>query len=303
MTALYRCGRRAEAMAAYQRARGTLIAELGLEPSPELRQLHQAILTDSAELAAPAEPAHLNQQAQRAGPLIDYARFPDDVTGFVGRDAQLALLDSAADRDATVVAIDGMAGVGKTALALRWSHRARDRFPGGLLYVNLGGRGSQPPPRPADVLGSLLRSLGEPEEEAPVDAGRLAARCRELLVGRRALVLLDHVHNAEQVRPLLTDVPGCVFVVTSRAPLDGLLHQARSMRIQLDVLSPAEAGRLLEHLVGELQIRAEPEAAAELARACAYLPLALRAAAVGVVGHPRRAIADYVRDLVVKAPL
>src|SRR5262249_13413831 len=129
MTALYRCGRRAEAVATYHRTRGTLVAELGLEPSPELRRLHQAILTGSAELAVPAEAGHLGQQAPRAGPLIDCARFPDDVPGFVGRDAQLALLDSAVDRAAAVVAIDGMAGVGKTALALHWSHRARDRFP------------------------------------------------------------------------------------------------------------------------------------------------------------------------------
>lgn len=302
MTALYRCGRRAEAVVAYHRARDTLVAELGLEPGPELRRLHQAILTDGSELATPTETVHFGQQAARMGPSTDRARFPDDVPGFVGRDAQLAMLDAAVDRDATVLAIDGMAGVGKTALAVHWSHRVRTRFPDGRLYVNLGGYGSEPPPRPAEILGRLLRSLGEPENEVPTDAGRRMARYRELLAGRRALVLLDHVHDADQVRPLRTDVPGCVFVVTSRAPL-GLFHQTPATRIHLDVLSPAEAGRLLEHLIGALRVNAEPEAAAKLARACAYLPLALRIAAVGVAARPGRAIADYTRDLFVKAQL
>jgi DNA-binding SARP family transcriptional activator len=302
MTALYRCGRRAEAVVAYHRVRDTLVAELGLEPGPELRRLHQAILTDGSELPAPAETVHRGQQVARVEPSIDHARFPDDVPGFVGRDDELALLDAVVDRDAMVIAIDGMAGVGKTALAVRWSHRARARFPDGRLYVNLGGYGSEPPPRSAEILGRLLRSLGEPANEVPIDTGGRKARYRELLAGRRALVLLDHVHDADQVRPLLTDLPGCVFVVTSRAPL-GLFHQARATRIQLDVLSPTEAGRLLEHLVGAPRVNAEPEAAAKLARACAYLPLALRIAAVGVVGHPGRNIADYTRDLVVRAQL
>jgi DNA-binding SARP family transcriptional activator len=302
MTALYRCGRRAEAVVAYHRARDTLVAELGLEPGPELRRLHQVILTDGPDLAAPPETVHLGQQVARAGPSTDHARFPDDVPEFVGRDAELALLDAAVDRNATVVAIDGMAGVGKTALAVHWSHRARTRFPDGRLYVNLGGHGSEPPPRSAEILGRLLRSLGEPDNDVSTDARRRTARYRELLAGRRALVLLDHVHDADQVRPLVTDVPGCVFVVTSRVPL-GSLHQVRNTRIHLDVLSPAEAGSLLEHLVGALRVNAEPEAAAKLAHACAYLPLALRIAAVGLAGHPGRAIADYTRDLVVKAQL
>ena len=302
MTALYRCGRRAEAVVAYHRARDTLVAELGLEPGPELRRLHQAILTDGAELATPAETVRLGQQVARVRPSTDDARFPDDVAGFVGRDAQLALLDAVADRGTTVIAIDGMAGVGKTALAVHWCHRARTRFPDGRLYVNLGGYGSEPPPRSAEIPGRLLRSLGEPENELPTDAGGRAARCRELLVGRRAVVLLDDVHDADQVRPLLTDVPGCVFVVTSRAPLR-LFHQGRTTRIQLDVLSPTEAGRLLEHMVGVLRVDAEPEAAAKLARACRYLPLALRIAAVDMAGLPGRAIADYTRDLVVRAQL
>ncbi|MFG1708640.1 BTAD domain-containing putative transcriptional regulator [Nonomuraea sp. M3C6] len=303
MTALFRCGRRAEALAAYHRVRDTLVAEIGLEPSSELRRLHQAILTDGAEPAAPAETAHLRRLAPPTGALLDDARLPDEVTGFVGRQAELALLDLAVGRGATVVAIDGMAGVGKTALALHWAHLNRDMFSDGRLYVNLGGQTSTSPPRSADVLSRILRSFGEPEEEIPFDAERLTARYRELLAGRRTLVLLDHVRDAEQIRPLLAGVPGCVFVVTSRAPLDGLSHQPHHPQVHLDVLSPAEAGKLLEHLVGALRMSAEPEAAAELVRACAYLPLALRVAAVGVVGHPGRAIADYVRNLVVKAPL
>lgn len=285
MTALYRCGRRAEAVAAYHRARNTLVAELGLEPGNELRRLHQAILTDSPDLAAPIdetnrgsaakprESAHLNHQAPHADLWVDRAWYGDDGIGFVGRDAELALLDSAVEGGATVVAIDGMAGVGKTALALQWSHRARDRFPDGRLYVNLDGHGSAPPP------GSIER-----------------------LGGRRALVLLDHVHNAEQVGPLLAEVSGCVFVVTSRAPLKYPFDQSRSIRMQLDPLSPDDAIQLLEHLVGAVRISSEHQAAEELARACAYLPLALRAAAIGVVGNPCRAIADYARDLVVTAP-
>jgi hypothetical protein len=293
MTALDRDGRRAEAVAAYDRARRTLAAELGLEPSPALRQLHRAILTDSSELAPPgwAGPVATHAPARPAGgssapggsaaarwrSRVEGAAFPADVTGFAGRQIQLALLDGAFDRGETLIVIDGMAGVGKTALAVHWAHRARDRFPDGLFYVDLAESGPD-------------RTLG---------ATPPPARMPEPLV-QRALVLLDGASNADHVRTLASRFPGCLYLVTSRAPLEGLTPIGpSSTRIGLDVLSPAEATGLLRHLVGALRAGAEVQAVADLARACAYLPLAMRAAAVGVVGNPGRPIADFARELAV----
>ncbi|MEV6110509.1 BTAD domain-containing putative transcriptional regulator [Streptomyces sp. NPDC051940] len=251
MDALYRCGRRAEAVAAYHRLRSVLLAELDLEPGPEVRRLYETIQADG--------------QAQ---PSVDASRPAGGVPGFVGRRGQLAQLDSALEAGTSVVAIEGMAGVGKTALAAHWAHRVRDRFPGGVRWLDLSGHGTN----------------GTARGSAPP--------------GGRSLLLLDHARDAEQVRPLISRTPGCLHVVTSRGPLDGLGDRAAGVaRIRLDVLSPDEAGRLLEHLVGVLRVRAEPRAAAELARACAYLPLALRLAAVAVAGNPGQSMADCARLL------
>jgi tetratricopeptide (TPR) repeat protein len=196
----------------------------------------------------------------------------------------------------TIIAISGTAGVGKTALAVQWAHRVRDRFPDGQLYANLRGHAEGGPTPPIEVLAQFLIALDVPAERVPVDLETAAAMFRTLTTDRRMLVLLDNAAGPDQVRPLLPAGPACV-VVTGRERMTGLvaLHGAR--QVTLDVLSPEDSLDLLAHVLAPHRVRAEPVAAAELAKLCAHLPLALRIAAANLADHPERGIEDHVADL------
>jgi DNA-binding SARP family transcriptional activator/Tfp pilus assembly protein PilF len=302
MVALYRCGRRSDALAAYQRARAVFVAELGLEPSTELRELQRAILADSAALAAPARAdGRASAAAARTWPVP--AQLPADVAGFHGRTGHLGKLDTllrAAHDPAPALAfaaITGPAGVGKTALAVHWAHRVAAHFPDGQLYVNLRGYSAGPPLRPIDALAGLLPDLGLPADQIPSDVERAAAAYRSLLAGRRVLVLLDNARRADQVRPLLPGGPGCLALVTSRDRLPGLVARNGAVQLGLEVLTPDEAQALLTDLLGAERVDAEPAAAAELAGLCGRLPLALRIAAAHLTTRPRTGVGAYVRTL------
>ena len=188
-------------------------------------------------------------------------------------------------------------GSGKTALAVHWAHRIRDRFSDGQLYVNLRGYAPNPPMRPLDALAVFLRALGVPADQVPVEVDEAAGLYRSLLADRRVLVLLDNASSPEQVRPLLPGSPGCLVIVTSRHSLVGLTAKEGARRLTLDVLAPAEARSLLSQIVGSSRVSAEPEATGELAQLCAQLPLALRVAAANLTDRPRHSIADFVAEL------
>jgi transcriptional regulator with XRE-family HTH domain len=211
-------------------------------------------------------------------------QLPGPVRQFVGRDSELAVLTALLDRadvtsDAVLIsAIGGMAGVGKTALAVRWAHQVAGRFPDGQLYVNLRGYDPDEPLPAADVLAGFLRDLGVPGPDIPAGCDERAARFRSLLAGRRMLVVLDNAAQAEQVRLFLPGSPGCVTVVTSRDALAGLVARDGAVRLDLDLLPPAGAVELLRALIGA-RVDADPAAADALAARCARLPLALRVAA------------------------
>jgi DNA-binding SARP family transcriptional activator len=281
MLALYRCGRQAEALAAYQRARDVLVEELGVEPGPALRELHQRILSADPALAA-TEPT----QPEQAGPRRATPReLPPTVVGFTGRSTELQALTQLLDRSGeqapgTVVisAIGGTAGVGKTALAVHWAHQVVDRFPGGQLYVNLRGYDPSQPMPAADALARFLRALGVPGRDIPFEEDERATRYRTLIAGRRMLVILDNARSVEQVRPLLPGTPSCCVVATSRDSLAGLVARDGAARLDLDLLPLEDAIRLLRELIGE-RARADPDAVAALAGQCCRLPLALRVAA------------------------
>ncbi|MEV0132537.1 tetratricopeptide repeat protein [Dactylosporangium sp. NPDC050688] len=292
MRALHAGGRGAEALDRYARARRRLIDELGVEPGRELQAVHLSVLHDSAGSA----PGTASTAA--ATP----AQLPPAVAAFTGRAAGLAALDTVLSEAGGpagpgVVTITGTAGVGKTALAVHWAHQRADRFPDGQLYVNLRGYAAGPPVPPIDALAALLRSLGVGAERIPVELAEATALYRSTLAGRRVLVVLDNARAAEQVRPLLPGASGCLVLVTSRDRLGGLVALDGAHRVTLDVLAAAEAGLLLERLLGERRVRAEREAAAELAAVCAYLPLALRIAAANLAGRPHRSIAGQVAEL------
>ncbi len=230
-------------------------------------------------------------------------QLPVDVAHFTGRGAELATLDAPLAQDGAArpaaMVIAGTAGVGKTALVVRWAHQARDRFPDGQLFVNLRGYDPGSPMAPEQALEEFLRALDVPAERIPAGLGEKAALYRSLLDGRRVLIVLDNANAAEQVRPLLPGSATCWVVVTSRSRLSGLVARDGASRVTVDLLPPAEAIALLRDVIGTARVTAEPEATDELASRCAYLPLALRIAAERAVTHPHATLAGLADELAV----
>ncbi|GAA0553599.1 hypothetical protein GCM10010390_64570 [Streptomyces mordarskii] len=241
-------------------------------------------------------------------PTIPIPRqLPPQPAHFTGRTAELSRLDALLDSEklgrlSTVVvsAIAGSAGIGKTSLAVRWAHSAQNRFPDGQLYINLRGYDPDPPLTSSHALGFFLRSLGLPAERIPQDVEAMEGMYRSVLAGRRVLVVLDNAATPEQVRPLLPNEPGCVVVVTSRSRLSGLVARDGAHRVSLDVLTPDEAISLMREVIGCDRVNGELESVIQLARQCAYLPLALRVAAERVAGRPHLTVGDLVEELTVE---
>jgi DNA-binding SARP family transcriptional activator/Tfp pilus assembly protein PilF len=299
MVALYRSGRPAEALATYQRLRLSLATELGLDPSPNLRDLEAAVLRQDPSLdlaaAAPVTVAAAPAPAQ----------LPLAVRGFAGHGERLAQLDAlvqeaVAARTTVVCAVSGPPGVGKTSLAVHWAHRVADRFPDGQLYVNLRGfdqRGAVMDP--AEALSGFLHAFKVPREQVPAGLDDRATRFRSILAGKRALIILDNARDADQVRPLLPGAPGCLVLVTSRNVLTPLVAAEGAVPLPLDLLSAGEARDLLAYRLGAARTAAEPDAVAEIIERCARLPLALAIAAAHAAtrpGTPLATIAAQLRD-------
>ncbi len=325
MLALAGSGRRAQALSAYQEARRALVGELGIEPGPELRDIHRQILageaarmTSRADAIQPGEvpgPAVAGALTGFAGALAGPARsgpepvipreLPAPVAHFAGRAAELAGLTALLDQSAgqapkalVISSIGGTGGVGKTALAVHWAHQVAGLFPDGQLYVNLRGYDPDQPVTAADALARFLRALGVPGQDIPPGEDERAARYRSRLAGKHMLIVLDNAGSAGQVRPLLPGTPSCVVVVTSRDPLSGLVARDGAARLDLDLLPLQDAVGLLRALTGP-RVDAEPEAAALLAEQCSRLPLALRVAAelAGTRGGvPLAHLADELAD-------
>ncbi|MET8263560.1 BTAD domain-containing putative transcriptional regulator [Micromonospora arida] len=287
MLALYRDGRQGEAVATYRRLRDNLRENLGLDPGPRLRDLECAILRQDTAIAAPAA----------AAPTRVAAQLPPPVPTFTGRDAELAALDALVDRGGAVV-VSGTAGVGKTALAVHWAHRAAERFPDGQLYVNL--RGFDPaatPTEPARALHGFLEALGVPVARMPRDPDAMASLYRTTVAGKRLLVVLDNARDAEQVRPLLPGSPDCLAIVTSRDQLIPLVVTESAQPVPLDLLSPGEARDMLVRRLGERQVAAEPAAADTIADRCARLPIALAVVAARAATNRHFSLAAVAGEL------
>ena len=277
MVCLYRTGRQTDALDAYRQLDRLLGEEFGVDPGPALRELQLAILRDDPAL----------RRTGVAAPAGDRpAQLPAATGDFVGRAAEFERLDALVRTGtATTVVVSGMAGVGKTALAVNWGHHVRSAFPDGQLYVNLNGYAPGPPLAPLRVLAGLLIALGVPPERVPTDQDEATALYRTMLADRRVLVMLDNAARPDQVRPLMPGGSHCRVVVTSRSGLGGLVARDGARSLGLAVLTPDDAVKLLERLTGA----ATPSVLPELARLCAYLPLALRIAAARLLGHPNGA--------------
>ncbi|MFC0531683.1 AfsR/SARP family transcriptional regulator [Phytohabitans kaempferiae] len=292
MLALYRSGRYGEALGAYAELRTLLTGELGTEPGPELRRLHQEILRADDSLTWTAT----GGQASDGTPP---RQLPARPRPLCGRDTELAwlagTLQGGAHDGPVVVAIDGVAGVGKSALALAAAHECADAFPDGQFYVDLhGATPGLEPLRPVEVLGRFLRTLGVRPASAPDGEAEAAALFRSLVARRRILVILDDAASLAQVRPLLPGGPGCAALVTSRGVLAGL---AEAVRLPLGLLSPGDAVSLLEQVTGPARVTAEPADAARLAALCGYLPLALRIACARLEARSGRPVGELADRL------
>jgi DNA-binding SARP family transcriptional activator len=305
MQAVYRCGRQADALAVYRNARQVLVGELGLEPGPPLRLLHDQILRNDPALAGPV-PTRIATVSTMPQPGLVPAQLPPAPAGFTGRAAQLSHLDTllpAPGENATptgILTITGTAGVGKTALAVYWAHRVRHRFPDGQLYMNL--RGFDPTgvvTSPADAVRAFLDAFQVPPHCVPASLPARIGLYRSLLANKRVLVVLDDARDSDQVRPLLPGTPGCCALVTSRDRLTGLVAAECAQPLSLDVLAPHEARQMLTRRLGAHQANAEPETVDEIIARCAGLPLALAIVAARALTHavvPLAAMAEQLRN-------
>jgi len=313
MVALYRCGQQADALKVFREIRGRLVADLGIEPGPELQHMHQRILTGDPDLTAPAlaRVQALPAPASAAGPVpaprlqrVVPRQLPTAPSHFAGRAAELQaltrLVNGAGDAGGTVMisAITGTAGVGKTTLAVYWGHQVAYGFPDGQLYVNLRGFGpTGPPVTSAEAIKGFLAAYQVPSAAVPASLDTLAGLYRSLLAGTRTLVVLDNARDVDQVRPLLPASPGCLVLVTSRNQLAGLVANEGARLVTLDVLPEAEAHELLVSRLGSSRVRAEHDAVTELARLCAGLPLALGIAATRAAARPDFALTALAAEL------
>jgi DNA-binding SARP family transcriptional activator/transcriptional regulator with XRE-family HTH domain/tetratricopeptide (TPR) repeat protein len=307
MIALAGSGQQAEAIHVYEALRWRLDRELGLYPGEELAEAHLRVLRQDIH-AGSARRAHPHRAAQ-AGLQVVPRQLPAASPHFTGRVVELKVLSGLLEpepdkaepdqtRGVVIAALTGMAGIGKTVLAVYWAHRVADRFPDGQLFVNLRGFGpTGAAVAPSEAISSLLSALGVPDALIPADMAARAALLRSRLAGRRILMVLDNAEDAEQVRSLMPGAPGCLVLVTSRNRLTGLAAAEGARLIPLDVLADWEARDLLVKKLGAARAGAELTAVRELVDLCARLPLALSDVAARAASRPRLPLSRLATEM------
>ncbi|MEU1516924.1 tetratricopeptide repeat protein [Streptomyces sp. NPDC005811] len=218
-------------------------------------------------------------------------QLPRAATHFTDRTVEITRLDAAAHANNGLTVVSGQAGVGKSALAVWWAHRMKDRFPDGQLYTDLRGYHTLPPQRPEEALHSFLLALNSPMDNLLGHLDAMSARFRSLLHGKRVLIVADNARNAEQIVPLLPGTPECCVVVTSRSDLSSLAATHGASRVPLRPLPQRDAVELFSRVSGQ----SETQQVATLIRQCGRLPLTVR-----IVAQRSQApddIADLIEDL------
>lgn len=288
MIALAGSGQQAAALSIFDELRRRLAGELGTDPSPELASAHQKILRQ--EVTRPG-----------AAPVSAHRQLPPDIADFSGRDDEIKALHDqlpvSADGSTAVVvsSIEGMAGVGKTRLAVHVAHQllAAGRYADQQLYVDLHGHAHEPPADPAAVLASFLYLLGVPNNHIPQATEERAALYRDRLYGKNALVILDNAVSEEQVQPLLPASPTNLVLITSRRvlALDG------ASTLQLNLFTTTEATELLTQVLGRDRVETDLQATHRVIELCGHLPLAVALMARRLQARPAWTFADLATRL------
>jgi DNA-binding SARP family transcriptional activator/tetratricopeptide (TPR) repeat protein len=300
MQALYRAGHTEDALAVFTDIRTVLDTELGIDPSTQLRRLHDRIAAGAPELRS-GPPLRTDQNTSKPpAARVAPAQLPREISTFVGRETDLTRLRTLltpATADAPVIGVlSGPAGVGKTTVAVKIAHELAARFPDGQLFVNLRGFDPhEPAVNPTQVLAALLGELSETPVVSGQSEAELSAQFRSVLAGKRILIVLDNALSSEQVRPLL---PGssCLVLVTSRNQLNGLVARDGAHVIDLNPLPPKESNAFLAQLL-EVEVTGEPAAdLGRIAALCGHLPLALGIVARRLAIRPA-ALSDVVAEL------
>ncbi|MEV4347673.1 BTAD domain-containing putative transcriptional regulator [Actinoplanes sp. NPDC049596] len=299
-------GRQSEALEVYREVTRRLAEELGVDPGEELRAAQTQVLRQAVPSRRPAAPVPATSAPAASAPAVAPPRqLPPDLAAFVGRRAELsdASVLAAAPAGAapvmTISAVGGMAGIGKTTLAVHWAHQVADRYPDGQLYIDLRGFGpSDQIMEPGDALAYLLTSLGMDPAKIPTGLANQTAAFRSLVWGRRMLLLLDNARDEEQIRSLLPGSPGCLVIVTSRRHLSGLVAVEGAVPITLGPLDAADARDFLGRRLGAERIARESSAVEAIVELCGGLPLALAiVAARAALRGPRIPLATLAAEL------
>ena len=290
MDSLGAAGRGAEGLIHYATTAQLLADQLGTFPGPELQRAHQALLQPHVE-AGPPSPLP---------PRTVPRQLPAEVSAFVGRDRESDALDARkpdpAGSTPVLCLVSGTAGVGKTALTVRWAHRAAADFPDGQLYLDLRGYDADAPVAPSDAVSTFLGELGVSGANLPLDITARFARYRSILAEHRMLVLLDNAVSADQVRPLLPGRGPSMVIVTSRDRLPGLVARDGAHRLEIDLLTAAQGLGLLRAVLGA-RVDEDVSAAVSVVQRCGNLPLALRIACEWLLSRPEETIGGLADEL------
>lgn len=300
--ALHGSGRKAEALAAYLEAGRRWREGYGGDLGPALRDLHRLMLQDDPTLSAalPSQAGRRRLATKGASPPVPSSTMPRDNPDFTGRTEELETLTTWLDSDEAqssvpVVVISGMAGVGKSAVAVHAAHRLRERYPDQLYLPLRTHQHDSDLLAPAAALGTVLRMLGVPDKVIPADLEDRAALWRFKLTDRRALILLDDALDVGQVLPLLPGTPGCLVLVTSRRrtlSLPGMLS------LPLGPLRHADALAHFARAAGAVsEAPADKAAAASVVRLCGRVPLEIQVAGSRLRGHPAWKVSDLASRL------